>query len=98
MLVKVEETSLSYLRYLTDSLSGSQWGDFDPQGTLAMSGEGFGLSQLGGRAALASFRQRPGMLLTFYKALTSPPQPRIIWPQMAGVLKLRNPGLERRND
>lgn len=60
-----------------------------------MSGEGFWLSQLGGSGALASFRQRPGMLLTFYKALDSPLQQRIIWPQMAGVLKLRNSGLEQ---
>lgn len=79
MLVNLEEEKSPVTSgYLIDRLRTVVFyrDDFAPapQGTPATSGDTFWLSQLGKGVLSASRGQRPGMLLTFYNTLDSPPQ------------------------
>ena len=59
----------------------------------AMSGHILRCNNLGERVLLASRGRRPGLLLNILQHTGQPLQQRMIWPQMSGVLRLRNPDI-----
>ena len=63
--------------------------NFDPQGTLPMSGDILGCHKWSG-GALASSRWRPGVLLHILQCTGQPSQQRMIHPQMSKVPRLRS--------
>lgn len=69
-------------------------GDSSPKGTFNMVWRQIWLSQLRQEWGRFSQWEGPGMLLHILECTEQPalPQQRIIQPEMAGVLRLRNPG------